>query len=249
MRNLATGLIVWCLASIPALAQGDTSAQATAGENVGGVGGVWNLFWQSFDLFSVVLIAGSLVAVAQITRVIMDVREPNISAPESTESFSKLLDTGAGPAEITRAAQDDPSFVAGVLAAAAEASPRGRSAMREAAEMEATRLASMWFRKIEILNVIGNLGPLVGLAGTVWGMVIAFDTLGASGGEAGPAQLSSGIAKALFHTLLGLVLAIPCLLTFGLYRGLIDRVCTRAMADGARLLERLPAGSTDREDA
>jgi len=242
MRNLATGLIFVCLATSPALAQGD----ASAGENVGG--GVWNLFWQSFDLFSVVLIGGSLVAVAQITRVIMDVRESNISAPESTESFAKLLESGAGPDEVVRAAKDDPSFVAGVLAAAAEASPRGRGAMREAAELEATRLASMWFRKIEILNVIGNLGPLVGLAGTVWGMVIAFDTLGASGGEAGPAQLSSGIAKALFHTLLGLVLAIPCLLTFGLYRGVIDRVCTRAMTDGARLLERLPAGSTDRED-
>ena len=67
-----------------------------------------------------------------------------------------------------------------------------------------------------------------------WGMIIAFTSLGAADGQAGPADLSLGISKALFHTLLGLVLAIPCLLTFGIYRGIVDRICTRAMVESAR---------------
>ncbi|MFT5423394.1 MAG: biopolymer transport protein ExbB [Phycisphaerales bacterium] len=217
---------------------------------VGGAGDsttVWSLFWRSFDLFSIVLIAGSLAAVTLITKVILEVREPLMAPPESTERVRKILATKPGVQALRGAMKDDDTFVPRVLAAALEQSDRGRDAMREAAEIEASIQAAKWFRKIEILNVIGNLGPLVGLAGTVWGMIIAFNTLGTHGGEAGPAELSGGIAKALFHTLLGLLLAIPCLLTFGLYRGMIDRVCNRAMADAASLLEKLPTG--ERADA
>ncbi|HRJ50737.1 MAG TPA: MotA/TolQ/ExbB proton channel family protein, partial [Phycisphaerales bacterium] len=90
------------------------------------------------------------------------------------------------------------------------------------------------------LNVIGNLGPLVGLAGTVWGMILAFTSLGDSGGQAGPSDLSLGISKALFHTLLGLCLAIPCLFVFGLYRSIVDRICTRGTVLCGRVVEQLP---------
>ncbi|MFN0011001.1 MAG: MotA/TolQ/ExbB proton channel family protein, partial [Phycisphaerales bacterium] len=96
------------------------------------------------------------------------------------------------------------------------------------------------FRKIEPLNIIGNLGPLLGLAGTVWGMVIAFAALGQAGGQANPAVLSVGISKALFHTLLGLMLAVPALTVFGFYRSIVDKLCNRAMAISAELVELLP---------
>jgi biopolymer transport protein ExbB len=113
--------------------------------------------------------------------------------------------------------------------------------MREAAELAASEESARWFRKIDMLSVIGNLGPLVGLAGTVWGMILAFTSLGETGGQAGPAQLSLGISKALFHTLLGLCLAIPCLLAYGWYRGVVDRLCTRAIVSASEVIEALPA--------
>jgi biopolymer transport protein ExbB len=112
--------------------------------------------------------------------------------------------------------------------------------MREAAELAASEESARWFRKIDVLSVIGNLGPLVGLAGTVYGMILAFTSLGDSGGQAGPGDLSLGISKALFHTLLGLCLAIPCLLMYGLYRGVVDRLCTRGIILTAEILEMLP---------
>ena len=80
-----------------------------------------------------------------------------------------------------------------------------------------------------------------GLAGTVWGMILAFTSLGESGGQAGPSDLSLGISKALFHTLLGLTLAIPCLFVFGFYRSIVDRICTRGMVVCSQLIEALPA--------
>ena len=97
--------------------------------------------------------------------------------------------------------------------------------------------------RAEPLSLIGNLGPLVGLAGTVWGMILAFTSLGETGGQAGPTELSEGISKALFHTLLGLVLAVPCLLAFGYFRAKIDTICTDAIARTARIVGHIPAGA------
>jgi biopolymer transport protein ExbB len=140
--------------------------------------------------------------------------------------------------------EQDQSFPSRVLRAALSQGTT-RESMREAAELTASELVAGWFRKVEPLNVIGNLGPLIGLAGTVWGMILAFTSLGQSGGQAGPADLSLGISKALFHTLLGLCLAIPCLVVFGFYRSVIDRHCTRAMVVAAEMVEKLPEEGAD----
>jgi biopolymer transport protein ExbB/TolQ len=48
-----------------------------------------------------------------------------------------------------------------------------------------------------------------------------------------------GISKALFHTLLGLCLAIPCLLAYGVLRNKVDRLCTRAIVVGSEIVESL----------
>jgi biopolymer transport protein ExbB len=58
-------------------------------------------------------------------------------------------------------------------------------------------------------------------------MIIAFTAIGETGGQAAAAQLSAGISKALFHTFLGLMLAIPALLAYGLFREKLDRLCAR----------------------
>ena len=205
---------------------------------------LWSLFVQSFDAFTIVLIVGSVAGVAICVRCVMDIRESKIMPEETTRRLRELI-----AAKKWRSLEDeavrDASFVARVVSAAMAQRAQGREAMREAAELAASDECARWFRRIEPLNVIGNLGPLVGLAGTVWGMIIAFTSLGEAGGQAGPADLSLGISKALFHTLLGLCLAIPCLLVFGLYRSVIDRHCNRAMSVAAGLVERLPAGDGD----
>jgi biopolymer transport protein ExbB len=203
--------------------------------------GLWRLFAQSFDFFSVVLITGSIAAVAIIVRCVMDIRPSRILPERSVETIRGLLRAGR-LAELKEFTRTDVSFPSRVLHAAAAqvrpGDPDSRAA-REAAELAASEECAAWFRRVEPLNIIGNLGPLVGLAGTVWGMILAFTSLGVSGGQASPAELSLGISKALFHTLLGLTLATPCLLVFGFYRSVIDRVCTRAMVVSSELLEAL----------
>jgi biopolymer transport protein ExbB len=200
--------------------------------------GVWPLFMQSFDLFTVVLLLGSVTAGALIFRALVEVRPSAILPMGRARAMQDMVESGR-VRELRGFVERDASMVARILSAAL-AQPSSRESMREAAEMAASEQVAAWFRKIEPLNVIGNLGPLVGLAGTVWGMILAFTTLGEAGGQAGPADLSLGISKALFHTLLGLCLAIPCLLIFGFYRAIIDRHATRAMVMASELVERLP---------
>lgn len=201
---------------------------------------LWPLFIQSFDLFSVALLLGSLIAVAWIVRVALDIRQGSIQPKSSSQTLDRLIGNGRS-SEVARFTSGDRAFVSRVVSAALEHRALGQTAMRDAAELQASIESARWFRRIELLNVIGNLGPLVGLAGTVWGMILAFTSLGATGGQAGPTDLSLGISKALFHTLLGLLLAIPCLLVFGVYRGIADRICTDAMAEAARATDRVIA--------
>jgi biopolymer transport protein ExbB len=201
--------------------------------------GIWGLFLQSFDVFSIVLLTGSVAAGAYIFRALVEIRPGAILPERQTRTMTDLVRQGRSK-ELKGFVQQDRSFIAVVLRAALDQGGT-REAMREAAELAAGEQIASWFRKIEPLNVIGNLGPLVGLAGTVWGMILAFTTLGEAGGQASPASLSLGISKALFHTLLGLCLAIPALLVFGFYRSIIDRHCTRATVLASELVEKLPA--------
>jgi biopolymer transport protein ExbB len=204
-------------------------------------GDLWGLFVQSFDVFTVVLLVGSLYAAAVIVRCALDIRPGAILPEKSLERAVSLVDHGRW-GELKEFARTDPTFLGSVLRPALDEAHRGRGAVEDAAEMAASAETASWFRRIEPLNIVGNLAPLVGLAGTVWGMILAFTSLGVTGGQAGPAELSEGISKALFHTLLGLMLAIPCLLVFGFYRTMIDRLCTRAIAETARLVGHIPSG-------
>jgi len=210
---------------------------------------LWGLFRESFDFFTVLLVLGSLVAWTVIIMAVIDVRRKNI-IPEESEQIIRKLAKGGLWSDLRQFVREDDAFVSRVMRAAIEAPVDDKEAVREAAELSASEEVAGWFRKIEPLNVIGNLGPLLGLAGTVYGMVIAFAALGQAGGQATPAGLSVGISKALFHTLLGLLLALPALAVFGHYRSVIDRLCTRAMVISAELVEMLPTEArTRRGDA
>jgi len=214
------------------------SATAALGQDADARGGLWPLFVQSFDVFTVVLILGSLCAVAVIVRCVLDIRRPVILGDRAMSRMEELADAGRLD-EMIEYARRSPSLVARIVHAAASEPTETPEGMRESAEVVASEQCARWFRRIEPLNVIGNLGPLVGLAGTVWGMILAFQALGSAGGQANPGALSVGISKALFHTLLGLLLAVPCLAVFGAYRGRVDALCNEGLVRASRLVERL----------
>jgi len=130
----------------------------------------------------------------------------------------------------------DPSFLSSIVHSGLTEAPRGyeamERAMEEAAEQQATRL----LRQVEYLNLIGNVSPMLGLMGTVWGMILAFFTIVQTGGIPNPADLAGAIGLALVTTLLGLGVAIPSLSVYALLRNRIDSLVSEAMVLSQELL-------------
>lgn len=227
------------LPAIPAIAQPAAAPAAAAGADGGTQVSLWALFWGSADLFTILLVGGSVATAAVIARCAIEVRE-RLIMPDESERMIRALAGKRHWDELYKFVKEDEAFVSVVVKAALEA-PVETDSSREAAELAASEQCARWFRRIEPLNILGTLGPLVGLAGTVWGMIIAFASLGETGGRAGPGDLSLGISKALFHTLLGLMLAVPAMGALGYFRSKVDRLCTRGMVVSAQLVEMLIA--------
>lgn len=99
-----------------------------------------------------------------------------------------------------------------------------KAAVEEAGEDQTGRL----YRKTEVLGLIGSIAPMLGLTGTVLGMITAFNTIAASGGTAKPDELAGGIGQALVTTLMGLVVAIPTMIAFSYFRNRIDSIVAEA---------------------
>ena len=96
--------------------------------------------------------------------------------------------------------------------------------VREIAETEGTRVASNINNKVIYLADIGMLAPLIGLLGTVIGIVRSFSALGADLGSARYMQLSKGVSEALINTAGGLAIGIPALIFYAFFRGRAQRL-------------------------
>lgn len=97
-----------------------------------------------------------------------------------------------------------------------------------AAQAEVQRVGNAEVRALESwlrgLSAIGHLSPLLGLLGTVLGMIAAFMSIEKAGPRVDPTVLSGGIWEALLTTAFGLTIAIPCMAAFYLFEGEIDRI-------------------------
>ncbi len=98
---------------------------------------------------------------------------------------------------------------------------------------------SALMRKIEWLNIIGNISPMIGLFGTVFGMIKLFNAIVIAAGQPQPAQLAEGISIALVTTLWGLLIAIPALAFYGAMTNHIESVITQAAASAQRIIPEL----------
>src|SRR5207244_5734206 len=105
--------------------------------------------------------------------------------PEATTQRIREMIEARQFRELIEFTENDPSFISRALNPALKRAP-SFSSMKEAMETAIGEQTDEQFRKIEYLNIIGNLGPLLGLLGTVLGMIEAFSAMQAKGGSATP---------------------------------------------------------------
>ena len=184
----------------------------------------------------------SVVAVALIVQCLITIRRVNILPDVLRERIQEMFGSRQYR-EVIDLTEGEPSFLSRVIHAAlseaAHGYPAMERAMEEAAEEHTTRL----LRSIEWLNLLGNIGPMLGLLGTVWGMIRAFFTMVEKGGAVNAADLAGDIGIALVTTLLGLSVAIPSLTVFSIMRNKIDALTSETMVAGQELVSNFrPAG-------
>jgi biopolymer transport protein ExbB len=173
-----------------------------------------------------VIIGLSVAATALTIEHLVTIRRPALMPMGLAEEVHQLIAGG----RFTQAEQQcklQPSFLGYVLVAGLAEVEMGYPAVEKAMEDASQEQAARLFRKIEYLSVIGNLAPMLGLLGTVWGMIGAFMQF-----EQTPnpqvAELAPGIYKALITTVEGLVVASPVLALFAIFRNRVDQLVAEA---------------------
>ena len=108
--------------------------------------------------------------------------------------------------------------------------------VREIAETEGTRVAASLNNRVIYLADIGMIAPLLGLLGTVFGIITSFGALGADVGSARYAMLSRGIAQALVNTAGGLSIGIPAMIFYAFFRGRAQKLISELEAASTHVL-------------
>ena len=207
----------------PTPAAAGNAAPAAGQDSI--VSNAWLLPFDSLKAFEPVTITiflCSILAVTLIIQALLRVRRSVLLPEETTRRIEDLIQRRQFK-ELVDFTETDDAFVSRSLNPALKRAPSFTD-MREALENGVAEETAEQFRKLEPINILANVGPLLGLLGTVIGIMAAFLEMRKAGGSANVAQLAGGISTALGTTMLGLVLAIPCLVVYGLLRNKADRL-------------------------
>jgi len=197
----------------------------------------------------VVLILLSIVAVYLMIDQMLVLKRRELLPNELIENVRQLLAQGKLK-DADQACRERPCPLSFILVSGIAEIEFGWPAVEKALEDSLAEQAARLYRKLEYLSLIGNLAPMLGLLGTVAGMIVAFREVALSQGTAGAGQLASGIYSALVTTVAGLLIAIPSLGAFAIFRNRIDELVSE-MAYSAQhvfgsIRRRLPGATAAR---
>jgi biopolymer transport protein ExbB len=137
---------------------------------------------------------------------------------------------------------DDPSFLGRVLASGVRKLPAGLSHGQRAMELTNENVTMEMEHRTTYLATVGTLGPMIGLVGTVYGMIMAFHVIAQEGATPQASQLAAGISTALYATLEGIAISIPAIFFYAHFRNRIARLSLEAGMTAEPILEQFAPG-------
>ncbi len=202
-------------------------------------GGLSNLF----DHFVVrggwitwfVLIPLSVTTAALTFEYCLSIRRATVIPGAVADRLTELLEQRRYGEAVQFAADNDSVLahvIQGGLAQAANGYPAMVQAMEEVLEERAAHL----MRKIEYLNIIGNVSPMIGLFGTVVGIIRLFGSIGSFAGKLDAGEVAAALSIALVATYWGLLVGIPALSIFALFRNRVEALTTECAVVAERLV-------------
>jgi biopolymer transport protein ExbB len=248
-RTIALPLAVAGLLGLSAL--GDTTARLAAQERAapaaadqpGNNSQVTGQDYLSFTFealgirYTLAFLVISFTFVAFLVMNLLALRRESICPPHLAAAFEAQVQENKLQEAFDLAKSDD-SMLGQMLAAGMQHLQHGyakaETAMGEVGEEENLKLE----QRLSFLSLVGTIAPMVGLLGTVDGMVQSFTVIAQSDTQPKPSQLAGGISMALITTLVGLILAIPAIIAFNLLKNRLTRLVMETGQQVGRLMSR-----------
>jgi biopolymer transport protein ExbB len=181
-----------------------------------------------------IIVALSVLAVCLVVIHSIQIRRISLLPPAQVVAIRDLLTEGRVDATLDYCNQaSNDSFLTRILSPGLTRflrSPFGAFEIKQAIEEAGQEQAARLYRTTDALGIIGTVAPLLGLLGTVQGMIGAFDTVASSAvNDANYYEaLAGNISLALITTMQGLIVAIPCVTLFTVFRNRIDAIASEA---------------------
>jgi biopolymer transport protein ExbB len=189
----------------------------------------------------VVIAAMSFYLVALIVWMALRYRTPMAVPRLLVRELRELLDQKSY-SEAYHRLVSDPSLLARVLAAGVRKLPSGLPHAVRAMEMANEDATMEMEHRTTYLATVGTLGPMIGLVGTVYGMIMSFRVIAQEGSTPQASQLAAGISTALFATLEGIAVSIPAIFFYSMFRNRIARLSLEVSIAAEPLLEDFAPG-------
>ncbi len=227
-------MVTVAIAAGTAVAQGEDSPEAAKPKEVS----LWSTI-KAGGIIGLLVILMSLVSVALIVEHFFSIRRDRILPITLEQALEEQLNTKQYD-QARLICDEDSSFLSKVVGAGL--GQMGgmfgffdmQTAMQEVSEREVSRL----YRKLDYLAFIAATAPMLGLLGTVTGMIRSFNTIAVTEGAAKPSDLASGISEALVTTCMGLIVAIPAMFFVSQFRNRIDGYVAEAEVVVEKLMGR-----------
>ncbi|WP_435016054.1 MotA/TolQ/ExbB proton channel family protein [Tundrisphaera sp. TA3] len=163
----------------------------------------------------------SIYFTALVIKLFMELRVTEAVPPALVEKLETAIKERKFQ-EAYDACRDNDSFLARLVRSGVAALPNGRAEAKEAMHDTQDEVVTGMEAKISYLAIIGTLGPMIGLVGTIAGMIDSFrEIANAAGSQPQPHKVAEGISSALFITLEGVSLAVPAIFFFAFFRNRI----------------------------
>jgi len=196
------------------------------------------VFWwiiRSSGLIGLVILILSIYFVQLAARLFIEMR-PQIAMPPEVIARCEALLEQRDFKSIFGVVKEDNSFFSTALSTGIAELPNGLAEAREAMERVGESVTTEMEKKISPLAVIGTLGPMIGLIGTLKGMITSFSVIAMGGENLSPQQVAGGISEALLLTFEGVFLSIPAIFLFSLFRHRITTISVQTMVRADQFL-------------
>jgi biopolymer transport protein ExbB len=221
-RTLATFLLVIAVLGLVAAAPASAAPEDDSARIKGGTVTMKQIIEDGGSI-GWIIIGLSVAALAMIIEYAVNIRRDKICRPELIDEVEALLEENEVQ-EAVELCESEPNFFTNMMAAALSKSHLGYGEMKTAMENQGGVEVLKLQQKVGWMLWLSNVGPLLGLFGTVTGMIAAFNVIKALGSAVTPTDLAEGISAALITTFDGLIVSIPTVTAYQYFRNKAARI-------------------------